>query len=556
MLARWFLFLFFFFSAVSILRTHLPGVNLSAVILRHPGLLLSDLHASLPLKLRELRALFPEVNLTTLVEKDASILGHAASSYLLPRLNLFAAASGYEPRHVVQFLAVEYPSTLTLRWNRMKRVEIVRQEMFWKWWEKHPLRAVTEAPAQTTATDAATDAGAAAAPGAAIDATATAESASEGAAADTPAAAAPAAPKANDPASLPFAVYHELLTMTTETFNSTFPWWSIQSAYTPLERELFAAQAHAVRDTAARKAADDRGATMPAAAPGSAMARHALGTVSAAMLASVPGNPQPLSLAMGLTADAQLSRDELRAKQRMDYLALKARKREEREARKDFMRAQEREHQQKKMSEYTSKFQSYRNRTLAATQVSPAAEVEERARLAAASAAPAPAPAVGDNAGIGRSSGGGALPPRRNATFDESSYPPPRTTRAAYAPRDDDSYSAMSSGGRDRRAGSGGFSSYGRDRDNRGEGDRFGGSGGDRGSFRDRTRGDRGGFQQPHQKNRPGSVQSQRHQSHPQGRVESFGARPTPITSVGQQQFGQKPSDKPEGGKPAPRWRV
>ena len=43
-----------------------------------------------------------------------------------------------------------------------------------------------------------------------------------------------------------------------------------------------------------------------------------------------------------------------------------------------------------------------------------------------------------------------------------------------------------------------------------------------------------------------------------QNKVESFGARPTPTSAFGQQQFGQKPpsDNKPEGGKPAPRWRV
>lgn len=553
--------------AVSVIRSHLPGINMSSVLLRNPGLLLTDVAASLPLKLRELKALFPEVQLVTLIEKDASILSRSAASHLVPRLNLFASVTGYSPRHVVQFLAVEHPQLLAHRWNKLKRIEVVREPKFWEWWEQQPeaklAKEAHEAAAAAAAVVATESASTKTTESEAGSVTATETTADTPTAAPVDALAAPSAPAAvaaapsvtasapaRSPSSLPFSLYFDLLSWEQDRFDSVFPWFSVQ--YSTVEKELFAAQQNAAREHKARKQADDEGRTMKQAKPGTA-ARHALSTVSAAVLASVPGNPQPLSLALGLTPDSNLSRDELRAKQRMEYLALKAQKREAKEAAKDSMRAREREHQQKKMRDYTQKFQRYRQTSLAReAHIEGKPEPHQMAMAAASN--------EGDesNFSSSSSSSSSSRPPRKQASsgFDESSYPDLSSGsssgrgRSSFAPRSDSSYAerrgsgsggygANRSGGGDRggRGGYGARSSFDRSA-RQSDDDHVASFSRDGGGGRDRARGDRGGFAHTHQKNRAGDALTQRHSSHPQGTVERFGARPVPFTPQGQQMFG------------------
>ena len=584
---------------------------MGAVLLRNPALLLTDLSASLPLKLRELKSLFPEVNLVTLVEKDSSILSRSASAHLVPRLNLFASVTGYQPRHVVQFLAVEHPTVLAARWNKLKRIEIVRDERFWTWWEKQPMALEAQAAeaekaraaealatppptatATATATDApaaATDADASITPSSSTDSSAPTYSDSSAAAAAAPAAtiavAAPAPTVAavatvnrRDPSSLPFSLYHDLLSQTQESFDALFPWWVL--SYSALEKELFGAQSEAARDTLARKKADDAGSTMAAAAPGTS-GRHALANVSATLLASVPGNPQPLSLALGLTQDSALSRDALKAKQRMDYLALKNAKREAREQARDSMRQREREHQQRKMQDYTAKFQSFRNRTMLqpATTSTPAAEAtgssssnysrggtadafnslassfNASSASSSSSSTSAPAPSSSSSSSFSASSSfspsssssGGR---RQSSTgFDESSYPDLKrggSSSSSFTPRSDASYTDRkrmggSGGGRGFGGSDRGSSSSSSSRYGSGSRDAFEGSNEGSAAVRDRTSGDRGGFQSQHQKNRPGDALSRRHQAHAPGRVERFGGRPIAFTNAGQELMSVRP---------------
>jgi len=201
---------------LSVLRSHLHGVNLTALLRRNPALLLSDLAQSLPLKLRELRALFPEVNVVSLVEKEGTLLSRDAASFLVPRLNLFARISGYAPRHALHFLAVENPHVLSMRWNRLKRWEVVRDQRFWDWWKQQP-EAQIDMPEEVAAPKA------------------EGESAAESA--STPAAV------VNDPASLPSSVYLDLVSLTGEEFAARFPWFDVGATYSPLEKELLSSKA-------------------------------------------------------------------------------------------------------------------------------------------------------------------------------------------------------------------------------------------------------------------------------------------------------------------------
>jgi len=390
----------------------------------------------------------------------------------------------------------------------MKRIEVVKDPRFWAWWTTQPLAKVAAETAAAAAAEAeahpAVDASAAdAAP----------DSSSTPAAAPASSPAAPPVPaKVHDPSTLPFSLYHTLITEPQPWFDATFPWFTLR--YSSVEREIFAAQQAASKENAARKAADDRGATLPAAAPGSG-GRHVLSTVSASLLASVPGNPQPLSLAMGLSPDSNLSRDELRAKRRMDFLSLKQSKREKREQAREYMRQREREHQQRKMQEYTSKYQMHRRKAISHVAqpqhegATAAAAAQDALAAATESAAFAPSTLSASFSGGGssHSSGGGAsdggrwdsVPPRRSASmFDESTYPEPRKSRRAYNDV---------------------TPPPGWDDDARGDG---------RGGYGRGGESARASSAQRHQKNRAGDVQTFRHVAHAPGKIEQFGARPTP----------------------------
>lgn len=527
---------------------------MTALLQRNSSFLLSDLQQSLPLKLRSLRALFPEVNLTALIEKEATLLSRDASSFLVPRLNLFARVTGYAPRHVVHCLAVEHPTLLAMRWNRLKRIEIVRDERFWSWFNTQPEASAMQKIETTEA--------------APVSETASAEAAasSDAAALATSSSVSSALSSSNQPSSLPFSVFVDLVSLSSDDFASRFPWFSLSETYSPMERELIAAKAApSVRETAPAKHMQNKGAAAaPTEVSSSSLAADLLSRVSSMDLATVPGHPQPLSLALGQTPDALLARDALRAKQRMDYLAVKADKREAAQQAKEHMRQQEREHQQKKMRQYTERFQAHRHKTLSAEEEQPLHR----------SPWPTDRPAAGEEVSRPSASAAAAERSKSSTGFDESSYPAPRSSRAAYMPMDEEeaekpfsrtntSRSSSDSGGFPRgggagRSSSGGSSSWrgggsgyaGRERSDGGLNRKYSGGGDVGGSSAsggvgssawrpdrrtsgngDRSGGGRAAFQNQHQKNRPGHDVSQRHRAHPEGKIESFGARPTPLTT-------------------------
>jgi len=263
--------------------------------------------------------------------------------------------------------------------------------------------------------------------------------------------------------------------------------------------------------------------------------------VSSADLASVPGNPQPLSLALGESPDSLLSRDALRAKQRMAYLALKQEKREAKQAAREHMRAQERAFQQKKMQDYTERFHAVRERKAAkeahvnggfpVEQSRPAFNLPNERHSDSAPAAAASEP---------RSAPPASSRPYSSTGFDESSYPTSSGSRRSYMPRDEEEEGRFGSSG----GGRGGFGGRGGGRGG------FGGRGGRTGGF-----GGRDDSSHVHRKNRPGRSESARHMAHSQGVVESFGARPSPSTSFGSQVFGSTAgaSDNGHGSCGRPR---
>ena len=313
-----------------ILRTHLPGVNLTSVLKKNPGLLLVDLQVVLPIKLAELRTVFPEINLTALIEKDATILNHAVSSYLLPRLNLFADVTKYSPDHVVQCIVVEYPQTLTRRWNRFKRIEIVREEQFWTWYNQTHNQS-TPSIADSTPSEPVADS---------VDtsASATLTTTDRWGVAKT----------VGDPSSLPFSLYANLILWSQEEFQAHFPWFELK--YTDAERILFERQSKKKSSVAGSSSRTGTGSVAPTS----------LASLAPSVLSRVPGHPQPLSSALGISHTSQLTGDEARAARRMEYLKLKELKKEKREAQRAFMREREQDHQRRKMDEYTQKFQAMR----------------------------------------------------------------------------------------------------------------------------------------------------------------------------------------------------
>lgn len=313
-------------SRLRIIRAHLPGINLATVLNKYPGLLLIDLQVVLPMKLQELRAVFPEVNLVHLIEKDATILSHAVSSYLIPRLNLLVDITKYEPEHVLTSLVGgEHTHILSRRWNRFKRIEIVRDQRFWEWWkaqqQQQQQNGASETPSVTSEVESSNQV-------------------------DT-------LPGVNDPSSLPFSLYADLIAMTQEEWSATFPWFELQ--YSEAEQVLFERQAkkkYKVED------GDDTKKSTNTSNDSNQVDEFA--NLTPSILSRIPGHPLPLASALGLSSSSTLTPDEARAQRRMEYLKLKETKAYKREHERSFMQQREREHQRRKMEEYTQKFQAVR----------------------------------------------------------------------------------------------------------------------------------------------------------------------------------------------------